>query len=157
MTIDIDDLLHKQLDIIAEVDARSAAAEAEALAAILAVADEVTASASRVFGTDILVTPCAKRVAAPSELFPAVRRHATGADALVSDIEFVATLPLGDVMSTNADVLFSLRRRLGKWSALDATGELYDDVLSAARAVFARAASCERIVRRLRALKDAAH
>ena len=125
---------------------------------MLAAADEVASAASRVFGMGIHVTPCVDRPIAlvPSRSFWASRRPATGADVLDTDVEFVATLPLGDPTDRKHESLFSLRLRCGKWAALDAVNELHDDAVSAARGAFARPATAERIARMLLALRDRA-
>lgn len=156
MRTDIDVLLCQQLNTISEADSRRASDAAAALAEVLAAADEVASAASRVFCTDIRVTPCVDR---PIALVPTVnvwasRRPATGADVLDTDVEFVATLPLGDPTDRKHESLFSLRLRCGKWAALDAVNELHDDAVSAARGVFAQPATAERVTRTLLALKE---
>lgn len=153
MRTDIDVLLGRQLNTISEADSRRASDEATALAEVLAAADEVASAASRVFGMGIHVTPC---VLAPTVNGWASRLPATGADVLESDVEFVATLPLGDPTDRKHESLFSLRLRCGKWAALDAVNELHDDAVSAARGAFARPATVERIARTLLALRDRA-
>ncbi len=158
MRTDIDVLLGQQLNTISEADSRRASDEAAALAEVLAAADEVASAASRVFCTDIRVTPCVTRTAvlAPTVNVWVSCLPATGADVLASDVEFVATLPLGDPTDTKHESLFSLRLRCGKWAALDAVNELHDDAVSAARGAFARPATAERIARTLLALRDRA-
>lgn len=155
MRTDIDVLLGRQLNTISEADSRRASDEVAALAEVLAAANEVASAASRVFGMGIHVTPCVTRTAvlAPTVNGWASRLPATGADVLESDVEFVATLPLGDPKNSTHESLFSLRLRCGKWAALDAVNELHDDAVSAARGVFTRPASAERIARQLRGLK----
>ena len=153
MITDIDVLLHKQLDDITEADARRAVDEAAALAGVLAAADEVAAAASRVFGGDIRITPSVTR-ASFGGILPTAQA-VVGADVLSGDVEFVAahvSAP-GTVVDRRRETLFSLRLRCGKWSALDAVNELHDDAVSAARGVFTRPASAERVARQLRALK----
>lgn len=151
MITDIDVLLRKQLNDITEADARRAADEAAALEGVLSAADEVAVAASRVFGGDIRITPSVTR-ASFGGILP-TSQAATGADVLSGDVEFVATLAFAIPASKRHETLFSLRLRCGKWSALDAVNELHDDAVSAARGVFTRPASAERIARQLRALK----
>jgi hypothetical protein len=157
MRTDIDVLLGQQLNTISETDSRRASDEAAALAEVLAAADEVASAASRVFGMGIHVTPCVARSVAVVSMINVWRRSpATGADVLASDVEFVATLPLGDPTDTKHESLFSLRLWCGKWAALDAVNELHDDAVSAARGAFARPVTAERIARTLLALRDRA-
>ena len=152
MITDIDVLLHKQLDDITEADARRAVDEAAALAGVLAAADEVAAAASRVFGGDIRITPSVTR-ASFGGILPTAQA-VVGADVLSGGVEFVAAhVSAPGTVDRRRETLFSLRLRCGKWSALDAVNELYDDAVSAARGVFTRPASAERIARQLRALK----
>lgn len=152
MKTDIDVLLTKQLNDITAADNRRAADESAALAGVLAAADEVAVAASRVFGGDIRVTPCVTRASFGGVL--PTSQAATGADVLSGDVEFVAARVFAPgTVDRRRETLFSLRLRCGKWAALDAVNELHDDAVSAARGVFTRPASAERIARQLRGLK----